>query len=333
MTFLTTDNYSPSNLPTTAVDAGNDNQTLPTAKYFLDKYTDIAINSSFFIAAILCLIFSAMSFVAMNRTRNIPRTACFLSSSLLLFDCATTLTYATRKFIDNSDILNIITLIGLGWSYASFINVAIMAVERLIVVQWPYFYTRKMSYYTSIKILITLMVLYLVAWTSEWIACFFKTSGFWNIRACWGPIIIKYMTVTFATLLVVIVICFMKIVMIIIVKQRSKVHPERQMSSRNNRSIIVVFLCCVNYVFTALINLILVYTTDHVSIVVRRTILDILYMLNGLVDTFVYVLWYKECRYQLLKMIAVVIPSLRPKIERMRVQIFEIMTSDGTNVN
>lgn len=321
------DNKSVTDVTIQTINDESGNQTLTTTKAITDKHTDTAVNVSFFIAAIICIIFSAMSFVAINRTKCIPRTACFLSSSLLFFDCATTLTYATRKFITDSHVLQIITLIGLGWSYASFINVAIMALERLIVFQWPYFYTRRMSYQTSIKILLAVMVVYVGSWTCEWVACFFKTEGFWNSRDCLEPVAFRYMTATFAALLLVIVICFTKILTIII-KQRSKVQPNSETVSRTNRSTIVVFLCCVNYVFTALINIVLVYTNRQVPIVVRRTILDTLYMLNGIADTFVYVLWYRECRYELLKMVAVCVPSLRPKVEQMRVLIFEIMTGE-----
>lgn len=304
-------------------------QTTDIVTDFSDKHEDDTVNNIFVAAAACCLIFSGLSFVAINRTHNIPRTASFLSSTLIIFDCATTFTYATRKFVEDSDVLNVITLIGVGWSYASFINVAIMAVERLIVFQWPYFYMRHVSHGTCTKLLFSIMVVYLGAWTSEWVVCFITKTGFWNIRRCLDPIVIKYMTATFATLAIVTTTCFMKI-LIIITNQRKKVQPHSETASRNHRSTIVVFLCCINYFFTAVINLILVYTLAQITIVVRRTILDVLYMLNGLIDTCVYVLWYKECRYELLKILSSCIPPLKPKAERMRVEIFDIVTHTQT---
>lgn len=307
-----------SNLTTKVTDAWE------TEEDFSDKHSEAAVNNVLTAAATLCLVFSALSFVAINKTRNIPRTACFLSSSLIFFDSATTLTYATRKFVEDSHVLNIITVIGLGWSYASFVNVAIMAVERLIIFQWPYFYMRHVTYGACVKLLVVVMVVFLGAWTAEWISCFFTKTGFWNIRRCLDPIVIKYMTATFATLFLVILTCFIKII-IIISKQRNKVQPQSETSTRNHRSTIVVFLCCINYFLTALINIALVYTLAEITIVVRRTILDVLYMLNGLVDTCVYVLWYKECRYELLKLLACLVPPLKPKVEHMRVEIFDIM--------
>ena len=299
-------------------------QATETSTNYLDKHENQTINHLLLSAAAVCLIFSGMSFVAINRTHNIPRTACFLSSTLLIFDCATTFTYATRKLVTDSDTLNVITMIGLGWSYASFINVAVMAMERLLVFQWPYFYMRHVSHSTCTKVLSAIMVLYLGAWTSEWVVCFFTRTGFWNIRRCLDPVVIKYMTATFATLAIVTTTCFMKILFIII-KQRRKVLPQSESTARNHRSTIVVFLCCLNYIFTAVINIVLVYTLAQITIVVRRTILDVLYIVNGLVDTCVYVLWYKECRYELLKIMSICIPPLRLKAERMRVEIFDIM--------
>ncbi|KAH3693591.1 hypothetical protein DPMN_081055 [Dreissena polymorpha] len=47
-------------------------------------------------------------------------------------------------------------------------------------------------------------------------------------------------------------------------------------------------------------------------------------LFNGLVDTCVYVLWYRECRLELLKMAAKVFPYLQAHTERMRLEVFEI---------
>ena len=311
-------------------------QATETSTNYLDKHENQTINHVLLSAAAVCLIFSGMSFVAINRTHNIPRTACFLSSTLLIFDCATTFTYATRKLVTDSDTLNVITMIGLGWSYASFINVAVMAMERLLVFQWPYFYMRHVSHSTSIKALATILVLYLGTWTTEWTVCYITTTGFWKIRECFGTIIKKFMTATFVTLAVVTSICFIK-TLFIITKQRRKILPQSETATQNHRPTIVVFVCCLNYLFTAAVNIVLVYTISHLTIFVRRTILDVLYMFNGLVDTFVYVLWYKECRYELVKLLAVCLPPLRAKAERMRVLLCGIIgqheTTDSRNTD
>ena len=312
------------------------NQSTNKATDYSDKYENDIVNSVYLVTTAICLMFSGLSLIAINRTHGIPRTACFLSSTLLIFDCATTFTYATRKLVTDSDTLNVITMIGLGWSYASFINVAVMAMERLLVFQWPYFYMRHVSHSTSIKALATILVLYLGTWTTEWTVCYITTTGFWKIRECFGTIIKKYMTATFVTLAVVTSICFIK-TLFIITKQRRKVLPQSETATQNHRPTIVVFVCCLNYLFTAAVNIVLVYTISHLTIFVRRTILDVLYMFNGLVDTFVYVLWYKECRYELVKLLAVCLPPLRAKAERMRVQLFGIIgqheTTDSRNTD
>lgn len=301
-----------------------DNQVLsqPTTD-FGDIHTEAIINTVVIVSSAVCIIFSLVSLVAINRTKKIPPTACFLSSTLLMFDCATTLTYSTRRLVTDSDILNVITLVGIGWSFASFINVTLMTCERLVVFQWPYFYTRRISPSTCIKLLLVVMVMYLGAWTGEWLSCFYHRTGFWNVRSCLGPIVRRYMLATFALLALVTTVCFIKI-KIIIVKQRQKVHANNDTVSRGHRGTIVVFLCTLNYLVTAAINLAMTYTEGDLSIAVRRTVLDVLYMLNGLIDSCVYVLWYRECRYEMLKILAVVIPPFRNKVEEMRIEVLEI---------
>lgn len=320
-----------STLPTSfiAVNASGD---LEGEVKIVDRNSDEAINNILIVAAALCIIFSALSCVVINKTRTIPKTACFLSSSLMFFDSATTGFYATRKFIADSNISLVFTLIALGWSYASFVNVAIMALERLIVFQWPYFYMRRVSQGLSIKCLAAVMILYIGSWTGEWIGCFFWNTEYWNIRHCLDPIVIKYMTATFAILFAVILICLVKII-IIVSKQHNKVQHQSDVPvPRSNRATVIVFVCCVNYFFTALINIALVYTLAEIPIAVRRTILDILYLLNGFVDTCVYVLWYKECRYEMFKLLSILVPPLKPKVEQMRLRIFDvnIHTADST---
>lgn len=293
---------------------------------FSDQHENDIINSIFVVVAMFCLVFSGLSLVAINRTQYIPQTACFLSSTLIIFDCATTFTYAVRKLVTDSDVLNTITLIGLGWSYASFINVAVMVVERLVVFQWPYFYMRHVSHGTCMKLMLLVIVVFLCSWTTEWAVCFTSRTGYWNTRSCYSPVIKKYMTATFATLAIVTTACFIKIG-IIIRRQRRKIQPNSETSARNMRSTIVVFLCCVNYFFTAVMNLVLVYTAPQISIVTRRTIYDVLYMLNGLTDTCVYILWYKESRYELFKILSALIPSFRQKVEQMRIEILDLGTT------
>ncbi|KAH3836600.1 hypothetical protein DPMN_109971 [Dreissena polymorpha] len=61
----------------------------------------------------------------------------------------------------------------------------------------------------------------------------------------------------------------------------------------------------------------------------QRYGIDIFATANCILDPFVYVLWFRECRMELLKMLAGCLPTspyLQDKIEKMRVEIFCIST-------
>lgn len=293
---------------------------------YLDMHTDIAIKISFVFVSAVLVTFSSLALIALARTSSIPKNACILSSSLLMFDCAATFTFALRNIITEHVILNLITLVGLGWCNASSVNIAVMCIDRAILFQWPYFYVRRFTNGSYVIIYYIIILAYLLSFTGQWIKCFIGRLSFWEVRQCMNPVIVENLTISFVTSIAVSIPCFVLIV-IIIIKQRRR---ERTRSRRESRSTIVVFVCFVNYACTVSVFLILMYTHCYVSIIARRTAIDIVFIINGFVDTCVYVLWFKECRYELLKILGKILPPLKTKVERMRTEVFDIST--GTNI-
>lgn len=299
---------------------GNSTNTAGTyeSSEFSDAHTEVAIKVLFVFTAGVLLVFSVPSLIALNCTRNIPKTACTLSSSLLLFDCATTISFALRQIVIEKNILNLITMVGLGWFTASIINIGVMALDRMILFQWPYFYIRYFSYGSFVYFYYVIVLFYLLGYTGRWILCFTNDPTFWEVRQCMNLIIISSLTVCFVCSMAVSIPSFVLIATIIKKQQR------REHSRRETRPTIVVLICCLNYTFTVTVCLILLITICQTTIIFRRTATEMLFLFNGFVDTCVYVLWFKECRYELLRIVGIIFPPLKDKIMRMRNEVFDI---------
>ena len=291
---------------------------------YSNTHTLILIRVSLVTTSIVLMLFSVLALIALSRTKNIPKTACILSTSLLFFDCVTVLTYGVRNIVTDPVLLNIITLVGIGWATSSFINVAVMALDRLILFQWPYFYVRRFTNGSYVTVYYIIIAVYLIIFSGHWVNCFISMSDYRETRQCMLPLIIGYMTVTQSVSVLVCIPCFLWIA-VIIIKQRQK---KRSRSEKNPT--IVVFVCCINYGLSTIGVFILLYTICQFTIIARRTATDIIHFVNVLVDTAVYVLWFKECRYELFKIIGCLIPPLRQRIERMRNEVFDVTGSGGT---
>lgn len=301
------------------------NQTVEISD-FSDVHTEIVLRVTFVSVAGLLVAFSASAATAMNRTKNIPKTACILSTSLLWFDCATTFTYALRHLFNDNVILNLITLIGICWGCGSFLNIAVMSLDRLILFQWPYFYVRRFTNGSYVIVYYIIILGFIVGFTCHWMLCFINFSLFWEVRQCMVPLITVYVSASHVASMVISIPCFIWI-LIIIMKQR-----RRERAKNESNPTIVVFVCCINYAISTVLVFILLYTVCQISIIVRRSATESLYMCNGFVDTCVYVLWFKECRYELLKMVGKVVPPLRKKVERMRNEIFDVNVGNSAGI-
>lgn len=293
---------------------------------FSDKHSLLAIKVGLVSATVVILLFSVAALVALWRTKFIPKTACLLSSSLLWFDCATSFTFALRNIVTDSNTLNVITLVGIGWATVSFVNVALMALDRFILFQWPYLYMRRFTNGSCVIVYYLIIITYLSVFTGHWINCFVDNPGFWDIRKCMVPLITIYMTISQALSVIICVPCLLWIVVII------KKQQQKERSRRERNPTIVVFVCCLNFIICTIGVFVLLYTEAQVTIVARRTATDIIHLINCLVDSSVYVLWFKECRYELLKMVAVLLPPVRHMTERLKNEVHSQTHSAGSGV-
>lgn len=290
----------------------------------LDIFIDIRIKIVLTVCGVAFLMFNGTSLVALYRTRQTPRTARFLAAALLVFDFLTNLFLQSRKFAVNFRGSLMLQFFGNGSSFLSYLTIAVMSIERLIVFQWPNFYLRLVSFPVFKRVSVIFWTLYLGSWICGIGYCFIVNDHLDSaIADCADVVMIRYVVITCPLSTFVSAVCFLQIA-VIIRKQTEKVMKKGR-SIQHNKSTIVVFFCLLNYVATSICYAIIMFVTntDHQR---RRVFMDILMMMNGLIDTCVYVLWYKECRLELLKMFANICPCLEDKIERMRINIFDVIT-------
>ena len=289
----------------------------------LDTLLDIRLRVAVFILSVIVMTFNSICFIALCRTRHTPRSARFLSLALLIFDNLASATFAIRRFVPVARYNLGFQLTALGFIYLSYVAIALMSVERLVVFQWPNFYLRRVTLGLSRKIAITIWTSYFTLWTFECTRCYIMVD-LANIETlmCFEYLIARYVIATHLCATLLSCICLMRI-SLIIVKQTSKTSGKRK-TIQTYKSTVIVLLCVLNTILNTACGFILVYTVKNNYD--RRATTDIQTVINGFLDTCVYVLWYKECRLELMKMFTRWFPSLNKNVEDMRISIFEIMT-------
>jgi len=289
----------------------------------LDNMSDVKYRILIVVASVIVMFVNGCSFIALNRTRHTPRTARFLSSSLLVFDFMATFIYTIRKVISDSKINLLFQLLGMGCNFLGYLDIAIMSVERLIVFHWPNFYLRRVSYNIFKIICVITWTVYSIEWVLETGSCFvFLDLKKLYTRFCFKRVIERHLLGVYGTCTFVSIACLIKI-SFIIARQSSKIIGKKG-TWKNNKATAVVLICIINYLLTTMCAVAMTYLIEESYI--RRVTNDLLMITNGFVDTCIYVLWFKECRLELLKLFNNVCPMFDKKAEKMRIEIFEINT-------
>lgn len=289
----------------------------------LDNLLDLKYRLMITFASFIVMFVNGTSFIALNRTRHTPRSARFLSSSLLVFDFMATVFYTVRKVIDDARFNLLFQLFGMGCNFLGYVNIAIMSIERLLLFHWPNFYLRRVSYKVFKRICIVIWLLYSIEWIIETGLCyvFIDRKNIYSMF-CFTRAIQRHLIGVYGTSSLVSCTCLFKITLII-ANQSSKTMGGKG-TWRNNKATVVVFICIVNYLLTTLCGVTMTFVIPENY--VRRATNDLLMITNGFVDCCTYVLWFRECRLELLKLFGGVCPGFNKKADKMRFELFDIMT-------
>lgn len=285
---------------------------------------------SLIIACGVVTFINGVSFLALNRTRHMPQTAKFLSSALLVFDLASVAIFGVRKLIEDVQYNLVLQYLAMGFNFLAYVNIAIMSVERLIVFHWPNFYLRTVTFSAFKRVCIVVWILYKISWLVDVGLCYvFVDDVDPETQLCFTLVIERHVKIIYWTSTFISCICLAKI-SFIIAKQSRKNADKKGKNWQNNKSTIVVSICIVNYLFTTASSAIMTFSISEAYI--RRAAHDVVMIINSLVDISAYVLWFKECRMELFKMLGKVFPVFMKKAERLRVEVFDIVTFSNKNI-
>lgn len=305
----------------------NSTETCPSEPLNLDDMLNLYAKFVIMFVAVSTLIVTGVSLYALIRTKHTPQTARFLASGLLLFDFGTTMIFTVRKLISDPNYNRMMNILGVGVSVLAYVNIAIMCVERLLVFQWPNFYLRRISFDFMKTVCFSIWITFIGVWIISTGRCTFITCTF-DVDICFNNTITVIVLCTCPTTTVASISCMLKIIFLIR-KHTGKLQKSSK-AYRSYKSTAVVFFCVTNYVVTTLFYAVILMFTIRNNFK-RRVFMDSLMLTNGLLDTFVYVLWYKECRLELLKLVALAMPSLNEKVEKMKLDVFDIVTQSNAN--
>ena len=205
-----------------------------------------------------------------------------------------------------------------------------MSLERLVVFQSPNFYIRCLTI-DKIKV-ITCSIWFFASLLYVYVrfgVCFMtnKNASLQDvIGKCNQETFLLYF-VTIAFVILSSYTCYWRIIRIIKFDHVS--HTMSVKSMQEYRSTSLVFVYIVTITLTSLgYVVILTLNLDRDNLRIGN---DMINTFNGMTDPCVYLLWYKECRMEIFKLLPWVPNVWKEKLEEMRMKIFEVVTMETTD--
>ena len=272
--------------------------------------------------SVVILIFCVVSAVAMKRTKRTPYGTKLLSLGLIMYDILFLIVSPVSKLFDFNDSYPIWHATR-GFQIAAQIVVASMSIERLFVLNWPYTYLRVVTE-RRIKVVCSTVIIfgYLHFVLYKGSACYARgmvpnCGFFWS----------SYLVTLSFLLPAVSFACFVKIYKIIC---RSEGTHRPMHTVRQYKGTVASFMVLVNATFSQIVWICLSVLyfirarNGGVDDGLFGTLGDWSNLVSCIVDPLIYVMWFNETKMQLLSIFQRTCPFVRPKIERLRVEIYHL---------
>ena len=283
---------------------------------------------AYFATSSLALTLCLVAFVAIYRTRKTPYSTKLLAMGLLFYDSMFLISAGICKLFSYNDIFIAQNLVR-GFQIAAQIIVAVMACERLLVLNWPYIYLRvatdRLVKNICLGVIATSFLQY-VAFRG--LACYSVN----RFMYCGKPMSFYYSLLSFL-LPVLSFISFGKIYKII---HRKRSGPRYGKIMTQYKGTVVSFVYLINSAFVLIVYFGL--SVAHYFVTINGLIgdgqvsalADCVNVVSCIIDPLIYVIWFKETQMEVLKMIKVCSPFARANAEAMRIDIFNIITVKDT---
>ena len=271
----------------------------------------------YFCISTFTVIFCSAALLATSRTKKTPYSAKLLSMGLLCFDIFFLLSAGISKLFEPEEVF-ILQHLARGFQICAQIVVVSMAFERLFVINWPYVYLRVATERRVQLVcggIFILSFLQYVAFRGS--VCYARHMS----RKCGLPVPVYYFLLSLI-LPAASFASYMKIYKIIknsVIKQPIRVY----------KGTLVSFMFLLNSVATLLIMLGLslynIFRPDrgegnkYVAVLA-----DSVGVINCIIDSTIYVVWFKEVRFEVLKMVGGLCPPVNPVVQKMYVEIYHV---------
>ena len=293
----------------------------------LDPLMPIPLLVLYLVLALTTFTVCFLAFVAMFRTKRTPYATKLLSMGLLTYDNLFLLISCFSKMFNYNDIY-VVWHITRGFQLASQLIVCSMALERVFVLNWPYKYLKVVTDTRTKCVCITIFFFSFLQYAVVRVGvCYARNKG---LNCGWGmPVYFVIYTVLVPAISFV---SFFKIHKII----RGTGNSSTAMSTfRQYKRTAVSFMLLINTTFSQVvwIGLSVLYFTRTAQGIKEEgfvaTLTDWVNVFNCIVDVLIYVIWFRETRMELMKLVKGVFPAFKTKIEKLRIEIYQINLSEN----
>ena len=273
--------------------------------------------------SLLSLGFCLLSITDIYRTKKTPYPTKLLSTGILVYDSLFLVSPNGGKYFDYESSV-IFRHLSRGCMSSALFIVGCMALERLFALNWPYVYLRVVIKGRANKVCVAIIVASFLQFVLvRMVGCY--TQG--KFLYC-GGLGSSYYSLVCIGLFLISSASVIKIYRIVRNESTSRIGVKEY------KVTVASFLYLLNSVISMTVYFgIALYYTSRVAIVEQSkyademvNVADFVYLLNCTLDSLVYAFWFKEARLEIMKIFIKLCPRLKPSVERMHMEVFNIVS-------
>jgi len=282
---------------------------------------------------VVCLVYvvgAAWTIYALKHCRNIPSGVRLLLTGLLTFDMLYIVTRCLEEFLPHGGYFIYLTAFGYSWIVMSMLTLTMMSLDRYIAIRWPFAYEKRCtSGKTRTYVICTWLALYIVFNVCFIGICVIQNNGSTTCMKVAGfnlfvPVICIIVSTTCCIALIVKIKSKLKF-------QCSHLELKRRLNQDRRATQLVctqLFFMWVELSLTEVVAGIMDFSTlEARTEAALRELFDAMLSVNCLIDVFVHVLWYQECRYQLVRSLSGLHKRFADLEYAMRNRLYDITPS------
>ena len=267
--------------------------------------------------SVLCLGLCLLSAIALFRTRKTPYPTKLLSLGVLTFDSLFIISSNCGKYYEFDSPL-MFRQFSRAFMIAALLNVGCMSVERLFALNWPNTYIRVVTKGRTTKTCVAIIAgCFLQFILARLVGCAIQGKHlFCEVSGS------SYFLVVTVSLLLISSASFIKIYKIV----RNKTTMTVRMKEYKGTLASFIYLINSAVAMIIYVGIAVYYMLREQQIVEIVNLTDFIYLINCVFDALVYTIWFKEARLEVLKIFSKLCVRLQPSVERMRMEVFSIIT-------